>query len=247
MRRVSFVLLTLILVFAGFVSVGAAQVLRVGSDVDYPPFEYVEERTGEYIGFDMAIIREVGKRMGMEVQIQNTAWDGIIPGLVAGHYDVIISAMTITDERAQAVDFSDPYFATGQVIVVRADDDSVQEPADLRGKTVAVQIGTTGHFAAEGIEGVGQVDKYPSTPEAFLALKLRRADAAVVDEVTAIEEARANPGQLKVVGAPFTIEYYGIAMKKGQPELLRNINRALASMKADGTYDELYAEWIEGR
>ena len=220
--------------------------LRVGSDVAYPPFEYVDEETGEFIGFDMDLIREVGRRLGMQVEIINTAWEGILPGLLAGHYDVVISAMTITDERAQVVDFSDPYFATGQVIVVRADDTSVNEPADLAGKVIAVQIGTTGQFAAERIEGVARIDHYPTMPEAFLALRLGRADAAVADELVAIEEARANPGVLKVVGKPFTVEFYGIAMRKGRDELLRGINRALAQIKADGTYDELYAKWFGG-
>lgn len=243
MQRLSVVLLTLALVFTGFAGVSAAEVLKVGSDVDYPPFEYVEEGTGDYVGFDMELIREVGKRMGMDVEITNTAWDGIIPGLIAGHYDVIISAMTITDERALAVDFSDPYFATGQVIAVRADDDRISEPADLAGKIIAVQLGTTGDFAASAIEGA-TVDRFPSTPEAFLNVKQHRADAAVVDEATALEEMEANPGQIKVVGRPFTIEYYGIAMKKGRPDLQRAVNRALASMKADGTYDELYEKWF---
>jgi len=223
---------------------GAQGVLRVGSDVAYPPFEYVDDATGEFLGFDMDLIREVGKRLGMEVEIINTAWEGIIPGLLAGHYDVVISAMTITDERAQAVDFSDPYFATGQVIVVRADDNSVQQPSDLAGKVVAVQIGTTGQFAAERIAGVARIDHYPTTPEAFLALRLGRADAAVVDELVAFEEAQANPGLLKVVGNPFTVEYYGIAIRKGNTDLLRSINRALAQIKADGTYDELYDKWF---
>ena len=223
---------------------GAQGVLRVGSDVAYPPFEYVDEETGEFIGFDMDLIREVGRRLDMQVEIINTAWEGILPGLLAGHYDVVISAMTITDERAQVVDFSDPYFATGQVIVVRADDTSVNEPADLVGKVVAVQIGTTGQFAAERIEGVARIDHYPTMPEAFLALRLGRADAAVADELVALEEARANPGVLKVVGKPFTVEYYGIAMRKGQDQLLRAINRALAQIKADGTYDELYEKWF---
>ncbi|MBO8142374.1 MAG: basic amino acid ABC transporter substrate-binding protein [Firmicutes bacterium] len=243
MRCVLPVLAAFLLV-AGAHDVVAAQVLRVGSDVAYPPFEFVDEETGEFAGFDMDLIREVGRRLGMEVEIINTAWEGIIPGLLAGDYDVVISAMTITDERAQAVDFSDPYFATGQVIVVRADDTSVQQPADLTGKVVAVQIGTTGQFAAERIEGVARIDHYPSTPEALLALRLGRADAAVVDELVAMEEARANPGTLKVVGTPFTVEYYGIAIRKGRQELLRSINRTLAQIKADGTYDELYAKWF---
>lgn len=243
MRRSFVAVLLAVLMAATMTGVVAAQVLRVGSDVAYPPFEYVDDATGEFLGFDMDVIREVGRRMGVQVQIDNVAWEGIIPGLLAGHYDVIISAMTITDERAQAVDFSDPYFATGQVIVVRADNDSITQPSDLVGKTVAVQIGTTGQFAAESIEGA-IVDHYPLTPEAFLALKLGRADAAVVDELVAIEEAQANPGEVKVVGTPFTIEFYGIAMRKGREDLLRDINRALAGMKADGTYDELYDRWF---
>src|SRR5690606_5232553 len=175
MCRNGVVLLLAVLLTLAAAGMASAQVLRVGSDVAYPPFEYVDEATGEYVGFDMDIIREIGRRLGMDVQVINVAWEGIIPGLLSGHYDVIISAMTITNERAQAVDFSDPYFATGQVILVRADDDRIKEPADLKGKRVAVQIGTTGHFAAERIEGA-VVEHYPLTPEAILALKLGRAD-----------------------------------------------------------------------
>jgi len=246
MCRNGVVLLLAVLLTLAAAGMASAQVLRVGSDVAYPPFEYVDEATGEYVGFDMDIIREIGRRLSMDVQVINVAWEGIIPGLLSGHYDVIISAMTITNERAQAVDFSDPYFATGQVILVRADDDRIKEPADLKGKRVAVQIGTTGHFAAERIEGA-VVEHYPLTPEAILALKLGRADAVVLDELVALEEVRANPGQVKVVGTPFTIEYYGIAIRKGNPDLLRAINRALAQMKADGTYDEIYDRWFGDR
>lgn len=246
MCRNGAVLLLAVLLTLAAAGMASAQVLRVGSDVAYPPFEYVDEATGEYVGFDMDIIREIGRRLGMDVQVINVAWEGIIPGLLSGHYDVIISAMTITNERAQAVDFSDPYFATGQVILVRADDDRIKEPADLKGKRVAVQIGTTGHFAAERIEGA-VVEHYPLTPEAILALKLGRADAVVLDELVALEEVRANPGQVKVVGTPFTIEYYGIAIRKGNPDLLRAINLALAQMKADGTYDEIYDRWFGDR
>lgn len=243
MRRSVVALLLTVLMVMTVTGLGAAQVLRVGSDVAYPPFEFVDEATGEFAGFDMDIIREVGRRMGVDVQIENVAWEGIIPGLLAGHYDVIISAMTITEERAQAVDFSDPYFATGQVIVVRADNDSIHSAEDLVGKTVAVQIGTTGQFAAESVDGA-IIDHYPLTPEAFLALRLGRADAAVVDELVAIEEQQANPGVLKVVGDVFTVENYGIAMRKGRPDLLQSINEALADMRADGTYDAIYNSWF---
>lgn len=224
-----------------------ASKLRVGSDVAYPPFEFVDEDSGEYRGFDIDLILAIGERLGMEVEIINTAWDGIIPGLLAGEYDVIISAMTILDERAVRVDFSDPYFTTGQVIAVRAGDQRIGAPDDLAGRVVAVQIGTTGQFAAEKIEGVRRIDVYPTTPEAFLALKRGLADAVVVDELVAIEEQNANPGEIQVVGAPFTVEYYGIAIRKGRQDLLRQINRALAQIKADGTYDAIYEKWIGPR
>ncbi|MFO7265633.1 MAG: basic amino acid ABC transporter substrate-binding protein [Bacillota bacterium] len=249
MRKAVVALLLVVLTLAAVGGVAAAQsqVLRVGVNAAFPPFEYVDEVTGEILGFDIALIREIAARLGMEVEIINTAWEGIIPGLLAGHYDVIISAMTITDERVRAVDFSDPYFATGQVIVVRSDDDRIKEPADLMGKVVAVQIGSTGHFAAETIPGVLRIDPYPLAPEAFLALKTGRADAVVVDELVAILEDRANPGEIKVVGTPFTIEYYGIALRKGREDLLRAINRTLAQIRADGTYDKLYNEWILGQ
>lgn len=238
-------ILAALLAVALMVGVAEAQdVLRVGSDTAYPPFEYVDEATGELVGFDMDLIREVGRRLDREVEIVSVAWEGIIAGLLAGHYDAVISAMSITDERAQAVDFSDPYFATGQVIVVRADDDTVRQPADLAGKVVAVQVGTTGQFAAERIAGVARVDPYPETLEAFLALRLGRADAVVTDELAAWQETRANPGVFRVVGTPFTVEYYGISVRKGNVQLLRDINRALAQIKADGTYDELYAKWF---
>src|SRR5690606_1865016 len=197
-----------VLMLGTVTGLGAAQVLRVGSDVAYPPFEFFDDATGEFVGFDLDVIREEGRRLGIEVGIEDVARGGIIPGLLAGHYDASITA-----------------------------------PADLGGKRVAVQIGTTGQCAAESIEGA-IVEHYPLTPEAFLALKLGRADAAVVDELVAIEEARANPGEVKVVGTPFTIEYYGIAMRKDREDLLRNINRALAQMKADGTYDEIYERWF---
>ena len=221
---------------------GVPSVLRVGTDATYPPFEFVEGN--EFKGFDMDIIREIGRRLGVQVVIQNVAWDGLIPGLTNGNYDVVISAMTILEERAAVVDFSDPYFTAGQVIVVRKNETAIQKPEDLKGRVVAVQLNTTGQFAAEKVEGVRRIDKYDTTPLAVQAVIQRSADAAVIDLPVAVELQKAFPDQIKVVGRPFTVEYYGIAVRKGRTELLRAINRALAQIKADGTYDELYKKWI---
>lgn len=250
MRRwaMVWVAVALVLALAGPAAMGPAGIpdpLRVGTDATYPPFEFIEGDT--FKGFDMDLIREIGRRLGVRVQIQNVSWDGIIPGLVSGHYDVIISAMTILDERAAVVDFSDPYFTAGQVIVVRKGETSIREPGDLKGKVVAVQVNTTGQFAAEKVEGVARIDKYETTPLAVQAVIQGSAAAAVIDLPVAVEFAREHPGAIEVVGQPFTVEYYGIAIRKGRPQLLRAINRALAEIKADGTYDVIYERWIGSR
>src|SRR5690606_23358527 len=108
-------------------------------------------RTRRVVGFDVELIEAIGRIMGVEVQVTNIAWDSLLPGLNAGQFDVVIAAMTITEERLNSVDFSDPYFETGQVIVVRPGTTDINGPADLKGKRVGVQIGTTGHFAAQAI------------------------------------------------------------------------------------------------
>lgn len=220
-------------------------VLKVGSDVTYPPFEFVDEKTNEFKGFDVDLINAIGEEMGKKIEIINTAWDGIIPGLLNGNYDALISAMTITEERAQAVNFSDPYFATGQVIVLRADNTTIHGPKDLEGKVVAVQIGTTGDFEASKVKGVKKIARFNTTPEALQEVLNGAADAAVVDELVAREFIKQNPGAVKLadVGV-FTVEYYGIAVRKEDEALRKEINRALAAVKASGKYDEIYNKWF---
>lgn len=218
-------------------------VLKVGSDVAFPPFEWQDEQSGELKGFDMDLIRAIAEQMGMKAEIVNTAWDGIIPGLLNGNYDLIISAMTITDERAQSVNFSDPYFTAGQVIVIKKGAEGMKEPADLKGKKVSVQINTTGDFAASKIEGVGEVKRFNLAPDAFLELKNGGVDACVMDIAVAVDAAKQDEA-LEVVGAPFTVEYYGMAMRKDREDLLKNVNKALATLKSTGKYDEIYAKYF---
>ena len=218
-------------------------VLKVGCDVAFPPFEWQDEQTGEFKGFDIELIQAIAKQMGMRAEIINTAWDGILPGLLNGNYDVIVSAMTITDERAQSVNFSDPYFTAGQVIVVRKDTEGITQPSDLKGKKVSVQINTTGDFAASKIEGIGEVKRFNLAPDAFLELKNGAVDACIMD-IAVASDAVKNDDSLKIVGAPFTVEYYGIAMRKDREDLLKNINKALATLKSTGEHDEIYAKYF---
>lgn len=224
--------------------------LTVGSDIAYPPFEYTDEKTGEYTGFDIDLMTEIAKRLGLEVKFVNTAWDGIIPGLLANKYDVICSAMTITEERKKQVDFSDPYFEAKQVILTRAEDISISGAKDLAGKIVAVQQGTTGDFAAQklvdelGIE-IAEIKRFEGTPEALMAVQKGDADAAIIDNFVAYLAVKEDPDVYRVVEDPtFPPEYYGIAVNKDNSELLKAINNVLKEIKEDGTYDKIYKKWF---
>ena len=183
----------------------------------------------------------LGKQMGMDVQFINTAWDGLIPGLLTGNYDCIISAMTITEERAKAVNFSDPYFNAGQVIVTLKTNESIKSVDDLVGKTVSVQIGTTGDLAASELKGV-TVKRFNLAPDAIQEVRNGAADACIIDLAVAAEIA-AEYGDIKF-GEPFTEELYGIALAKNNTALLAKVNEALAALKASGEYDEIFDKWF---
>ena len=244
MRRLSSVFLlcmALTLVIGTTAAVGAKPVLKVGTSADFPPFEFQDEKTGAYLGFDIDLIRAVGAAAGMEVQIVNTAWDGLIPGLLTGNYDCIMSAMTITDERLKAVAFSDPYFSAGQVIVTRAKDSAIQTVEDLEGKKISVQIGTTGDLAASDIKGA-TVKRFNMAPDAIQEVRNGGVAACIIDLAVAAEIGKEYK-DIKF-GEPFTMEYYGIAIRKNNADLIKKINRALASLKASGEYDKIYANWF---
>lgn len=233
-------------VFTGAVFAAEKKVLKVGSDCTYAPFEMINEK-GEPDGFDIDIINAVAAKMGYEVQIINTAWDGIFPGLINGNYDVIISAVTITKERAKSMAFSTPYYTaeTGQVIVVKKTNNEIKTPADLKGKVVAVQINTTGQYAAEEIKGVKKIKAFNTTPEALQDVINGASDAAVIDSPVAEEFLKEHPtAALKVTGPPFTKEQYGIVVRKDNTKLLAEVNKALEAIKADGTYDKIYNKWF---
>ena len=133
-----------LLTLGGGMALGKERVWTVATDATFAPFESVDPVTEEYVGFDIDLIKALGAEAGVTVEIVNVAWDGLIPGLLNGNYDMIIAAMTITPERAMAVDFSDPYFRASQLILVANDNDSIHGPEDLVGKYVTVQMGTTG-------------------------------------------------------------------------------------------------------
>lgn len=219
-------------------------VIVVGTNAEYPPFEFVDE-AGEIAGFDVEIMNAIAESQGVEMEFVNTRWDGIFVALASGEFDAVASAATITEERQQTVDFSDPYFNAGQMIAVRtADASTITTPEDLPGLKVGVQLGTTGDIAASEIEGV-EVVRFDEITQAFQALDNGDLEAVVNDGPTSAELLRSNPEfDIVLVGEPFTDELYGIAVRKDAPEVLEVINAGLAAIKADGTYDAIYDKYF---
>ncbi|WP_048076404.1 basic amino acid ABC transporter substrate-binding protein [Halorubrum sp. AJ67] len=241
---------------------GETETVTIGSDIPYPPFEYRNE-AGDLIGFDVEIAEAVfADQLGLDYEFQETSFDGIIPSLNNANFRVIMSAMTINDTRAESVDFSDPYFTAYQtVIVLEADDISSRE--DLRGTTVGVQRGTTGEAAAEDLQeefdGELTIESYDQINGAFDALLNNQVSAVINDNTVSAEFVAETDGVVFLEGdgvaadrddAPpyltLTIEEYGIAFRQDDDEFRQEVNDALAAIREDGTYDEIYNEYFEG-
>lgn len=219
--------------------------LIVGSDVAFPPFEFVDEKTQEIIGFDVDLIKEIGKRIGLEVEIQPAAFDSIIQALNAGKFDCVVSAMTITEERKKQVDFSDPYIDSDQSLAVNKNSD-ISSLDDLKGKIIGVQRGTTGELKAQELKdeyGIKEIKSYDDTLMAFEDLKAGRIDGVINDYPVTAYLVKRDP-VFKIVARIPTGEQYGIAVRKDSKDLLELINKALAEIKADGTYDKIYEKWF---
>jgi len=217
--------------------------LTVGSDITYPPFESVEGE--EFVGFDMDLVREIAKRLGLEIEIVNTAWDGIFPALIAHKFDVVISAVTITPERDEEMDFSDPYFDSDQSIATK-EDSGIKTKADLEGKILGVQTGTTGELEAKKIAeeiNIAEIKTYDTILLAFEDLKAGRIDAIINDFLTSLDIVKENPG-LVLAERIKTDEKYGVVFAPDTPELLKAVNKVLKEMKEDGTCDQIYNNWF---
>jgi len=217
----------------------------VAFEATFPPFESKNEQTGEFEGFDIDLIRAIGEEEGFDVQLMEMGFDGIVAAVQTGNVDLGVSGLTITQERLKSVDFSIPYYHSFLSIVVRADNDSIKGVEDLKGKRIAVQIGTTGaDYAKKNIEGA-KVTEYDAVTDCFLELKNGGVDAIVNDNPVNLRYIKGNEKDYKIVGEELQSEYYGIAVKKGNKELLDKINSGLMKLKENGKYAELYKKWFE--
>ena len=214
----------------------------VGTEPAFPPFESQDD-SGELVGFDIDLMEAIGEQAGVDIEFESLPFDGLIPALQAGTIEAAISGMTITEERAATVDFSRPYFRAGLAIAVAEDDNETTSLESLEGKTIAVQIGTTGADKAAEVEGA-KISTFDSAPLALQELSNGNADAVINDgPVTLDAIASGNIDGVKVVGELVTEEFYGIAMPQDSPKV-DTLNTALAELIDNGTYDEIYEKWF---
>lgn len=215
--------------------------LRVGTDATYPPFETAEG--GQFTGFDIDLIAAIARELGARPVFVNSGFDGIFPALQNGSFDVVISSVTITQERSASMLFTDPYYDSGQLISVRKDTQGIEQPDQLKGKTVGVQINTTAQYDLEKREGV-TVAKYNTIDLALLDLKNGRIDAVVCDAPVLKYMIFQSFRDLKTTGKRFTDEKFGIALAQGSNDLRDAINAALKKIRESGEYDQIHAKWF---
>ena len=224
----------------------SAKVYTVGTDAAYAPFESQNEK-GEIVGFDVEVVQATAKKAGIELKFVNTPWEGIFNALGQGDRDLVVSAVTITAERKQTMDFSDPYFDAQQLIAVK-ESSKVVRFADLKKLKIGVQTGTTGEEAVAKLVGKTNpnIKRFESTPLALKELEAGGVDAVVADNGVVIHYVANNPGgKFKTVAdKEFVPEQYGMALKKGNVELQSKLNKGLAEIKADGSYDLIYKKYF---
>lgn len=226
---------------------GAKPVLNVASETTYPPMEFTEG--GEYVGFDMDLIKAIGAAEGFDVKITSLGFDALIPAVQVGTADCCISSMTITEERAEAIDFSDPYYTAGLIIAVGKDTEGISTLDDLKGKRLAAEVGTTGLAASNKIKEEDpktSIKVFDSVGEAFMELEKGSVDAVINDmPITAYYIKTTGKDKVKMVGEVFAADdQYGIGVKKGNTELLKKINSGLKKVKDSGEYDKINKKWF---
>ncbi len=219
--------------------------ITFGTNAEFPPFEFVTSQgaIGEFDGIDMAIAKQIGDDMGKEAKINNMEFDSLLLALDNGQVDAVIAGMTVTDERKEAYDFSTPYYTATQVMIVKEDSD-IKAAADMKDKKIVVIQGYTGETC---VKDMGyDYEAFKKGTEAVLELVNGKCDVVVIDSATAEKFVGDNEG-LKIVEDPsaFEAEEYAIAVKKGNTELLNQINASIQKMLDNGTVSELSAKYLD--
>lgn len=218
----------------------AGGVLVMGTNAEFPPYEFYEDN--DIVGIDVEIAKAIAEKMGMELQIEDMAFDAIIPAVTSGKADFGAAGMTVTEERQRSVEFTDTYANSNQVAIVKEDSD-IAGSADLEGKTIGVQLGTTGDALATELKDA-TVERYNKGLEAVQSLTQGKIDAVVIDQATAQAFVKKTEG-IKILEEKMSEEEYAIAIKKGNTDLVEKMNAAIAELKSEGKIDEIVAKYMD--
>ncbi len=222
--------------------------LIVGTNAAFPPFEAIENN--EKVGFDMDLIRAIGAAEGYEVEIQHMDFKALIPALQTGKIDCAIAGMSITPERQESIDFTDPYFNAGLIVAVKSDDSTIKGLADLKGKKIGCQTGTIGAAACDNVKKQDPgttVKNFDDIGIAFMELQKGGIDAVVNDQAVTLNYMQTTKNaQIKTVGEVFQADdHYGIGVKKGNDTIKNMLNNGLKKVKENGEYQKIYDKWIK--
>ncbi len=225
---------------------GDKDVYTVATDNGYIPFEYIDEESGDLVGFDIDLITALADEVGVEIEFETLDFDGIVAGIGSGRYDIAIAGMTITEERAESIDFTQPYYEAGLILAVKEDNDDIKSIEDTEGMTIATRTGSTSQEYLEA-ETDAEIEAFPGIIEAYQNVLAGRSDAVLYDlpNVEYYSESEAE-GELKTVGEKLTGEDYGVAFPKDS-ELRDDFDDALTTIKDNGKYDDIYEEWFGER
>lgn len=233
---------------AGEVAEEAVPTYVIGTEPYFPPFEYADENnSNEIIGFDVDLINAIAADQGFNVEWKDLEFDALIPALQSGQIDIIVSGMTITEEREESVDFSDPYINAGLALAVAVNNDEIQRVDDIQGKVAVVQQGSTGSQLAEELKAEGKIADIiylAHVNDIILSLQNGRGDFMINDLPVTKSFMSQNPGVIKIVDDQLQSDSYGFAVKTGNNELLEKLNTGLANVQADGTYDEIMGKYF---
>jgi polar amino acid transport system substrate-binding protein len=214
--------------------------LTVGSDIPYPPFE--QGKPGNYEGFDIELMEAIAGKIGRTAEFQDTSFETIFRDVGQGKFEAVISAATITPEREKEVAFSDPYYLSEQAILVK-EGSEIKGLAELEGKTVGAQQGTTGLELGKEKANASELRPYPEGPDAINALKAGTVEAVIIDAPVA-QNAVEEEGGVEIAEKVATEEDYGIAVAKTNTALLEEINTGLEEVIKDGSYKTIYEKWF---
>lgn len=217
----------------------AGGTLVMGTNAEFPPYEYYEGQ--EVVGIDAEMAAAVAEKLGMELKIEDMAFDSLIPALSSGKVDIVAAGMTVTEDRLKNVNFSDSYATATQAIIVK-EGSEIASADDLTGKKIGVQLGTTGDIYASDVEGA-TIEQYNKGMEAVMALSQDKLDAVIIDNEPAKVFVSEVEG-LQILDEAFVTEEYAIAIAKDNDELVEKVNAALAELTADGTLQTIVDKYI---